>query len=76
MSSRPAKSKEVLVRSVSLIWYPLALIPIVGLFFAAIFGYVPAMLAPMATFLLFFWIFSFGFAVYGKLRKPPKDLRQ
>ena len=76
MTSRPAKSKEVLLKNVNLVWYPLALIPIVGLFIAALLGYVPAVLAPFAIFLLFFWIFSFGFAVYGKLKKPPKDLRQ
>lgn len=76
MSARPAPSGEVLVSRMGLVWYPLALIPIVGLFFAALFGYLPAMLVPMAIFLLSFWIFSFGFAVDGKLKKPPKDLRQ
>ena len=38
-------------------------------------GQLPIVVLPLALFLLFFWIFSFGFAIYAKVRKP-KDLRQ
>lgn len=76
MSTRPRRPKEVLVRNVNLVWYPVALVPIVAVLVGALAGWLPTLLAPFAIFLLFFWIFSFGFAVYGKLKKPPKDLRQ
>ncbi|MDP1730886.1 MAG: hypothetical protein Q8L54_06835 [Devosia sp.] len=70
------KSKEVLIRKVDLIWYPLALVPILALFLAGAYGYLPMLVALFAVFLLFFWLFSFGFAVYSKFRKPPKEPRQ
>jgi hypothetical protein len=72
---RAAKSKEVLVRKVNLIWYPVALVPIVGLFLASAYGFLPVLVGLFAVFLLFFWLFSLGFALYSKYRKP-KEPRQ
>jgi hypothetical protein len=63
------------LQSVKLLWYPLALVPIIGLTAAALVGWLPAIVLPIMLFFLFFWIFSFGFAVYAKLKRP-KDLRQ
>jgi hypothetical protein len=70
--------KPLLVRRVSLWWYPLALVPILALGWAAITGLLPTVLAPLALFALFFWIFSFAFAIAGKLKKspPPSDMSQ
>jgi len=67
--------KEVLIRKVNLLWYPVALVPLVGLFLASAYGYLPMLVGLFAIFLLFFWLFSFGFAVYSKFRKP-KEPRQ
>ena len=63
------------LKSVNLIWYPLALVPIIGLLVAAFVGWLPLIVFPIMLFFLFFWIFSFGFAVYAKVKRP-KDLRQ
>ncbi|MGV3491887.1 MAG: hypothetical protein ACO1OG_11245 [Devosia sp.] len=68
------KYKPVLIRRVSLWWYALALLPILALGWASLTGLVPSLLAPLSLFALFFWIFSFGFAIAGKLKKsPPPD---
>jgi hypothetical protein len=72
---RDAKPKQVLIRQVNLLWYPRALLPLVGLFLASAYGYLPALVGLFAVFLLLFWVFSFGFAVYSKVRKP-KEPRQ
>jgi hypothetical protein len=66
------KRKDLLVRKVNLIWYPVTLVPILALFFAA--AYVP-LLGLLALFLCFFWLSSLGFALYARLRKP-KEPRQ
>ncbi len=63
------------LRSVNLLWYPLALIPIVLLAAAALGRVLPLIVLPIVLFLFFFWIFSLGFAVYAKTRRP-KDPRQ
>ena len=63
------------LQSVKLLWYPLALVPIIGLTIAALVGWLPAIVLPIMLFFLFFWIFSFGFAVYARLTRS-KDLRQ
>lgn len=69
------KAKEVLIRRVNPLWYPVALVPLVALFLASAYGYLPMLVGLFAIFLLFFWLFSFGFAVYSKFRKP-KEPRQ
>lgn len=62
--------RDLLIRRVNLLWYPVALVPLVALFLASAYGYLPALVGLFAVFLLFFWLFSFGFAVYSKFRKP------
>ena len=69
------RARPILIRHVNLLWYPVTLVPVIGLFLASAYGLVPGIVGPLALFLLFFWLFSFGFAVYAKLRKP-KDPRQ
>ncbi len=68
-------NRPVLVRQVNLWWYPVTLVPLVALLLATAYGYVPALAGLLALFLFFFWIFSFGFAVYSKFRQP-KEPRQ
>jgi hypothetical protein len=63
------------LRSVNLLWYPVALIPILMLLGAALAGWLPLIALPFALFFLFFWMFSLGFALYAKSRKP-KEPRQ
>ena len=72
MSKAP---KLVLVKQVNLIWYPLTLIPLLALLYFSFNGTLPMLVGLMSIFLLFFWIFSFLFALYAKFRKPP-TLRQ
>ena len=63
-------------KDVKLIWYPLALIPLlVIIYFSFTPGGLPQIVGMLGVFLLIFWIFSFGFAIYAKLRKP-RNLRQ
>ena len=69
------KARQVLIRKVNLLWYPVALVPLVALFLMSAYGYLPMLVGLFAVFLLFFWLFSFGFAVYSKFRKP-KEPRQ
>lgn len=52
-------------------WYGAALPPVLGLVAAPLLGRAPLLLLPVGLFLLFFWIFSLGFAIYARLRKPP-----
>ena len=73
MTKVPAK--PVLLRQVNLVWYPLTLVPLLALAYCSFTGALPSLVGLMALFLLLFWIFSFGFALYAKLRKPP-ELRQ
>jgi hypothetical protein len=56
---------------VRLLWYPLALVPILLLIGLPIAGKAPMLLLPLGLFLLFFWIFSLGFAIYARQRQPP-----
>ena len=69
------KSPPSTLNSVNLLWYPVALLPIALLMIASLVGWLPALALPIALFFLLFWIFSFGFAVYAKL-KSPKEPRQ
>lgn len=64
------KAKQVLIRQVNLLWYAAALVPLVALFLASAYRYLPTLVGLFAVFLLFFWLFSFGFALYSKFRKP------
>src|SRR4051794_36959025 len=54
--------------SVNLLWYLATLPPLALSVLAALVGWLPAFVLPIALFLLLFWIFSFGFAVYAKLK--------
>jgi hypothetical protein len=63
------------LREVNLGWYPLALLPILLLIGAPLAGWLPILVLPFGLFFLFFWLFSFGFAIYGKLTRP-KEPRQ
>lgn len=75
--SPQSSQKPILVKEVNLIWYPLALLPIVALVYFSFNGTLPQMVGMIAIFLLIFWIFSFIFAVVGKLmRRKKPELRQ
>ncbi|MDR3474254.1 MAG: hypothetical protein P4M09_21605 [Devosia sp.] len=58
--------------SVNFGWYAVALVPIAALVVLPLFGWLPVLVLPFALFFLFFWIFSFGFAIYAKLSKRPE----
>ena len=70
------KNKPVLVERARLWWYPVALVPILALFYAGFSGILPTPFGLVGLFAFFFWVFSFGFAIASKLRKPPSDPRQ
>ena len=63
MTKKPGTNEDLL-RSVNLIWYPVALVPIAALVWLGITGVVPQILAVLAIFCFFFWIFSLLFALY------------
>jgi hypothetical protein len=53
-------------------WYLVALLPIALLIVAPLEGWLPGEVLLIAAFLFFFWLFSFGFAIYAKIRQPRK----
>ena len=61
--------------SVRFWWYAVALVPIALLILAPLQGWVPGEVIVAGGFLLFFWLFSLGFAIYARLTKRP-ELRQ
>ena len=63
-------NRPILVSRVNLWWYVLALVPIVGLGWATLNGYVPGLIAPLVLFAAVFWLASFVMAVIAKLRAP------
>lgn len=64
------KNREIIVRRVNLLWYPVALVPILLLAYAALQNWVPGLLIVLAAFAFFFWLFSLGFAIWSLFRKP------
>jgi hypothetical protein len=70
------RNKPVLVERVRLWWYPVALLPILALFYAGFTGLLPTLFGLAGLFAFIFWVFSFGFAIYAKLKRPPSDARQ
>lgn len=69
------RPREVLIKRINWWWYPVTLVPVVALFLASAYGYVPYLVGLVALFLAFFWLSSLGFALYARFRKK-KDLRQ
>ncbi len=70
------RNKPVLVQRVRLWWYAVALVPILALLYAGLTGILPTLFGLAGLFAFFFWVFSFGFAIYAKLRHPSPDPRQ
>jgi hypothetical protein len=68
---RDVRPRDVLVKRVNFIWYPLLLLPLLALFAAAASGYLPYWFALIAVFGLVFWLFSLLFALYSLFRRPP-----
>jgi len=65
------RPRNVIVKRVNFLWYPLTLLPIVALFFAAAYGYISPWFGLIGFFAGMFWLFSLLFAVYSLFRKPP-----
>ncbi|HVX82442.1 MAG: hypothetical protein ACTHOR_07620 [Devosia sp.] len=72
---RSPRPPPATLQRVKLWWYALALVPIALLIYAPLQGWLPGEVILVALFLLFFWIFSLGFAIYARLSKP-RRLRQ
>ena len=53
-------------------WYAVSLLVILGLAWATLSGYLPALVLPLALFMAIFWAFSFVFAVLTTLRRRAK----
>lgn len=68
--------REVLVKRINWWVYPLALAPIVAVFLASAYGYLPFYFGLGAFFFLIFWLFSLLFALYSLFRKPSREPRQ
>ena len=69
---RDARPRDVLIKRVNFIWYPLVLVPLLALFAAAAYGYLPYWFALIGVFGLIFWLSSLLFALYALVRKSPK----
>jgi hypothetical protein len=65
------RPRAVGIREVRLWWYAAALLPIALLIVAPLYGWVAGEVILLGLFLLFFWLFSLGFAIYARLKKPP-----
>ena len=70
MSKSPPR--PVLLRRVNLIWYALAIVPLLALLYLSFTGVLPQLVAMLALFLIVFWLLSFGFALYETFRKKPE----
>jgi hypothetical protein len=70
------RNKPVLIERVRLWWYGIAILPILALVYLGFTGILSPFIGLMGLFAFFFWLFSFGFAIASKLRKPPADKRQ
>ena len=66
-----ARPRNVIVKRINFVWYPLILLPLVALFLGAAYGYLPFWFGLIAFFGLMFWLFSLLFALYSLFRKPP-----
>jgi hypothetical protein len=71
----PNPNTPPLLRSVRLVWYFVALVPIVALVYLGITGVIPFYLAMLAIFAFFFWVFSFLFALYEKFVRRNENVR-
>jgi hypothetical protein len=68
----PRRRPPATIASVSLLWYPVALVPILILAAVSLVGWLPVVIFPVALFLFIFWVSSLGFAIYAKTRKRPE----
>ena len=73
---RGSANRPVLIRKINLWWYAVALVPLLALGWLAATNIVPAIFLPIVLFLFVFWLSSFVFAVFGKLRAPRPESRQ
>ena len=74
---RDARPRNILIRRVNFLWYPLTLPPIAALFIAAAYGYVAPWFGLIGLFGLIFWLSSLLFALYSQVRKlPNREPRQ
>jgi hypothetical protein len=65
------RPRNVIIKRVNFVWYPLVLLPLVALFLAAAYGHLPFWFGLIAIFGLIFWLVSLLFALYSLFRKPP-----
>ncbi len=69
------RPRDVLIKRINFWWYAITLVPVLALFLAAAYGYLPIFVVLFAIFALIFWLSSLGFAIYAIFRKP-KEPRQ
>jgi len=70
------RNKPVLIRRVNLVWYGVAIVPILALVYLGFSGILSPLVGIGGLFALFFWLFSLVFAIASLMRKPPADPRQ
>lgn len=71
---RGPRTLPILVKRINLVWYAVALLPIVAFTY---FGLTSDwwILALLAIFCMVFWVVSLVFAIW-RLLNPPRELRQ
>ncbi|HHY49140.1 MAG TPA: hypothetical protein GYA10_05270 [Alphaproteobacteria bacterium] len=70
MTSRPGH--PLLIKRAKLVWYAITLPPLLALVYFSFSAALPPLVGLLALFLCFFWLFSFGFALSARFRKPPR----
>jgi hypothetical protein len=61
-----ADNAPPLIRRVNFVWYVVALVGILALGWLTLTGVLPGMVLLLDLFLLVFWVFSLGFALYER----------
>ena len=67
MSGPKTGNNVDLLRSINLVWYAVALVPIVLVFCLSLTGVLPIFGLVIAIFAFSFWLFSLIFALYNLL---------
>jgi hypothetical protein len=70
-------ARPILITSVNLLWYAVALLPVFALLYFSFTGALPAMVAMLALFAAVFWVVSLAFAIWTRLRRTQqREYRQ
>ena len=64
------RAHDQVMTRIRLWWYGVAIVPVLLMGWLGLGGKLPAIVVPFALFLFVFWLFSFIFALIGRMRMP------